>query len=166
MQQHPPMHSTMHTNPHPHAFPNLSSMSDSQDMTNYHNLNASNPMPDNNVAIHTSNTNNIRPNIHDPNMLSNNHETHDQELVELINPIRPSLDQYRTEIAFRIERERNRMETEISHEKSRSERAKFLDALQVQKDQILLQFIQEHLEARAVLLRNAQFIASKISDIL
>lgn len=91
------------------------------------------------------------------------HMTADHDFGDLMN-LRPSLDQYRTEIAFRLERERNRLETEIKHEKSRNERVKYLDSLQIQKDQILLQFIQEHLDARAYVLRNVQYIAAKIAD--
>lgn len=84
----------------------------------------------------------------------------------VISSARPALDQYRTEIAFRIERERNRLETEVKREQSRAERAKILDALQLQKDQVLLQFVQEHFEARTNLLMKAQFIAARIADLL
>jgi hypothetical protein len=96
--------------------------------------------------------------INQPQHISTEHE-----FAELMN-LRPSLDQYRTEIAFRLERERNRLETEVKHERSRNERAKYLDSLQLQKDQILLQFIQEHLDARAYVLRNIQYIAAKVAD--
>lgn len=75
-----------------------------------------------------------------------------------------NLSQHQLEdISTILDYERSYMDAIIEIEKERAERKKLLDSLQIQKDQVFLQFVQEHLDARTNMIRTAQIIAAKLA---
>lgn len=98
------------------------------------------------------------------NKMYENSPNHSQynNMSDVVIPLRPSKDQIRARVALKLEKDKQRVEANMENEYARADRAKVLDSLQIKKDQILLQFVQEHMDARSNLLRNIQFIATKM----
>lgn len=74
-----------------------------------------------------------------------------------------SLEQYRSEIAIRIERERLRLEAELQSERARLERRRAMDSAMIQKDEILIQFCANQFEVAQILIRNTQVLVEKLA---
>lgn len=86
------------------------------------------------------------------------------EFMRMVGGSKRSSEQFRTEVAFRLERERNRLEGEVKMLRLKQDRGKVFDNMQMRKDQVLLQLVQDNLETRAHLLRSLQFVLAKLVD--